>query len=223
MWNNLQDHEMVIPGHKLILPLTNQTMNHSRIVLIAKMELNVSIQTEYMDNSTATVWVKVGNSRNSSIIIEGIYREHQQLGLTDPNATHMEIQREQEKRWCKIVKNWKAAGQKSKCVIIGDLNLDYNRWEDPEQHLVQMVDLTKEHIETEGFSQLITGITRVWRDQTDSTLDHIWVNCPQRVVNHSNLKRGSSDHNVITVIINCSDMVIGGMNTNMRCWKKFQF
>ena len=171
---------MQITGHRLILPLTTATMDHARIVLIVRQELEVSIQREFMDPETATIFVKIGNTKNNSITLVGIYREHQQLGRTDPAATQMEIIRDQEIRWRRIVKKWKSAGNKGKCVIVGDINLDYNRWEEPEQHQIHMVDLTKDKIENDGFSQLVTGVTRIWKDQTESLLDHIWVNCPPK-------------------------------------------
>ena len=44
-----------------------------------------------------------------------------------------------------------------------------------------MVEHTKEYIEAEGFTQIVTGTTRAWHDQVDSLLDQIWVNCPQIV------------------------------------------
>ena len=88
-----------------------------------------------MDAETATIWVKVGNSRKDSILIGGIYHKHQQLGLTNPDATMMEIQLQQESRWRKIVKNWRRARRGRNCVVIGDTNLDYQRWENPAHHL----------------------------------------------------------------------------------------
>ena len=49
-------------------------MGHARIVLIARNELTISIQNQYMDDKTATIWVKVGEGRSKSILIGGIYR-----------------------------------------------------------------------------------------------------------------------------------------------------
>ena len=36
--------------------------------------------TELMDDEVATIWLKVGETRNKSLIIGGLYREHSQLG-----------------------------------------------------------------------------------------------------------------------------------------------
>ena len=58
----------------------------------------------------------------------------------------------QEIRWRKIVKNWVNAGRNKNCLVIGNLNLDYLRWLQPEQHLEQMVEHTQDHVEVAGFS-----------------------------------------------------------------------
>ena len=50
-----------------------------------------------MDEITATIWVKVGKKKKNAVVIG----------------------------WKRIVKNWKKAGEENKCVIIGDLNLNY--------------------------------------------------------------------------------------------------
>ena len=78
-----------------------------------------------MDKEAATIWVKLGEGRKNSIVMGGVYREHQQLGRTDPAAIRLEIQIQQEKRWSEIIKKWKLAARYPKCMIIGDINLDF--------------------------------------------------------------------------------------------------
>ena len=82
---------------------------------------------------------------------------------------------------------------------MGDTNLDYLRWNQPERHLVKMVDKTKEEIETRGFHQMIGGVTRTWPGQLDSNLDQCWMNAPQKLIYFRNLVRLSSDHNLILI------------------------
>ena len=99
--------------------------------------------------------------------------------------------------------------------------MDYIKWQDPEQHLIKMVERTQDTIEMAGFNQLITKITRCWRDQNDSLLDHIWVNCNNIVINHFNVSRGESDHNLIGININTKDIPLGGKNMVKRKWRNF--
>ena len=66
-------------------------------------------------------------------------------------------------RWNSVLVGWKAAAARnSNCVIIGDINLDYTMWDNPENSNVNMVNRTKVEIETIGFVQLLKEITRSW-------------------------------------------------------------
>ena len=87
--------------------------------------------------------------------------------------------KEQEQRWKTIVNQWTASSN-SNTVVMGDLNLDFQKWETPEQGAEKMVELVQERIESKGYKQLIKTFTRSMNDQTDSILDHIWVNCEKK-------------------------------------------
>ena len=108
-------------------------MNHAIIVLLARSELTVHIMNEHMDQETATIWARIGSRRKNSIVIGGIYREHLQLGRGETHDSWMEKQIKQIWRWKKIVNKWKNAGRNSRCVVIGDMNLDFLKWGNPEQ------------------------------------------------------------------------------------------
>ena len=47
--------------------------------------------------------------------------------------------------------------------------------------------------------------TRSCEDQADSLVDHIWTNAPDRVRSHDNVVRGTSDHNMITAVIDTKE------------------
>ena len=91
----------------------------------------------------AAVEKQSGNGRTNCLKIGGIYREHQILDQGETDASGLERQRAQEKRWNKVLNNWKAAGNQSTCIAIGDFNLDQKHWANPEQHLINMVALPK--------------------------------------------------------------------------------
>ena len=84
-----------------------------------------------------------------------------------------------------------------------------------------MIEAVKDTIEVLGFQQQITGSTRQMRNQTDSLLDHIWSNCPERTINFFNEIRGSSDHNVIGIDFSLKEIKSGGHNIIKRSWKNF--
>ena len=215
LWDQSLTHEREIPGHTLILPNTMTTQLHARIVLVVRDGVDVVKLNQFMDNTCATIWVKAGKGKKS-LNIGGIYRELRILGQGHRGATWQELQEEQEDRWRMIVENWRKAGSGGKCLAIGDINLDFARWEDPEVCLEKMVERCQDVIENNGFIQLISTITRSWSGQRDSILDHIWVNCPTQVLNHFNLPRGPSDHNVIGVNVSTKQIKIGGQNVLRR-------
>ena len=65
------------------------------------------------------------------------------------------------------------------CLIIGDTNLDKEKWNAPEQIHIHMVDLVKEEIKTLNYCQIIEGITRSWPGQESSLIDQCWTTHPQ--------------------------------------------
>ena len=80
---------------------------------------------------------------------------------------------------------------------MGDINLDFLRWSQPEPGVHKMVEKVKDEIETIGFSQIVEEKTRSWRNQPDLCLNHIWTNSPGRLVFYKNIERAFSDHNLI--------------------------
>ena len=197
--NSLQDNEKEITGYRIILPLTTTVQKVARLVLLVKEELQVKVTEEFMDVDIATVWIKIGTTGRKPIYLSGIYREHRFLFQdTDDSASD----RSQIIRWRKFVEAWKRAAVGDKNVIvIGDTNLDFLRWDDPEPNKEAMVDKTKDDIEMAGFSQIVQGFTRTWPGQPNSLLDQCWINCQNRLQYIKNLPRNFSDHNMLLLSI----------------------
>ena len=93
-------------------------------------------------------------------------------------------------------------------LIIGDLNLDFVKWDLPDLHNSLMVQMIKDEIEMIGFVQLVRNITQLWPGQEDSIVDNVWTNKPDRIVSHSNVIQAGSDHNVISVLMRMKDRII---------------
>ena len=221
LWSNISMEEGAITGYNLVLPNTMGLLNHARLIALTKEDLNITVDTASMDKEIAEIWLKIGDSKNNSLLIGGCYRQHHILGRDYGNSSRLDIQWEQEVRWERFLRKWKNKSRNKKCIVLGDFNLDHLRWETPEPHLDRMVEDTKNLIENSGFTQLITTFTRSWRAQANSLLDHIWTNCPQRTIKTINLERGASDHNVVGVEVSTRDIVIGGQNILRRSWKTF--
>ena len=152
--------------------------------------------------------------------IGSIYREHQLLFKNKPNPTLTEAA--QLERWSKILDGWKRAAQSPHCTVLGDLNLDYLTWNNPQPSHLNMVNKTKAEIETLGFSQIIRGHTRTWRGQKDSLVDQCWSTRPDRIVSWLNETRGWSDHNYTDILLRTKDRKDRTQEIKKRVWKNFQ-
>ena len=100
----MSDHERHVPGYTLILPKSIVDLHHAQIVLLVREDLTVRPLSDSMDMDTATIWIKVGNSKKNSLVIGGIYRQHLVLGQVDTPASRLERLRLQEVRWENVVK-----------------------------------------------------------------------------------------------------------------------
>ena len=157
----------------MTLPKSHSELGCSRIAVLVKIGFNVKILEQFMDGEVATIWLQVSGRGLKSVTIGAIYRQFRLLRQGVPNLSG-EPDR-QLSRWRKIINQWRAASRGKETIIMGDLNLDFRKWEDPDQDSLQMTDLVKSEIQTLGFHQLVRGITRSWPHQEDSTLDHCWT------------------------------------------------
>ena len=117
LWDSIEDEDRQIAGYSLILPNTMQSLGHARIVLLVRNDIHVSKINEYMDTETASIWVRIGQGKDNSIVVGGYYREHNQLGQQHLDATWMERRNLQENRWNVMINKWKLAASKPKMYI----------------------------------------------------------------------------------------------------------
>ena len=52
--------------------------------------MNIHILNDHMDTDLATIWIKIGSTKKTSVIIGGLYREHSQLGVDISQITSQE-------------------------------------------------------------------------------------------------------------------------------------
>ena len=135
-----------------------------RLVMLVREGINVKIHNELMHEDVAVIWASVGDGKSKILKIGGIYREHHVLLKQKPNPTLADSA--QLVRWTQFLAVWKRAAKDDECILIRDTNLEYILWHNPEPSHSKMVQKTKEEIKTEGFYQVIRGISRTWR-QTD--------------------------------------------------------
>ena len=219
LFTKAPDHEKVFPGHKIYLPKTGKKLGYWRTVLIAKEDTQVELLEELMEEDISAIWVRVGKKSKSSLHIGSIYREHKHIAQTQPNLSG-DISAQNE-RWNRTVNMWRKATKNARCTMLGDVNLDFLKWEAPDHEQTTMVDKTKTDIELGGNTQLIKKPTRFWSGQTPSIPDHIWTNAPDRISSTQNLKRAVSDHNAIIARISTREKTESSHETVTRVRKNF--
>ena len=202
------DEQRHIRGYKMVLSNTMEMRKYARIVLLIKEDIEFKLLPQFMFTGSASIWIQIGRPGRKPLRIGGMYREQSLLRQNeDPNKS--DDPKLQIVRWSQQVAGWKAAAaNNSPCIVIGDINLDFLEWTQPHYRVAKMVKETKMDIETLGFSQLISGVTRAWPGQKDSNVDHIWTNAMNRVISHSNVVCAGSDHNVISTIFRMKYKVI---------------
>ena len=75
------------------------------------------------------------------------------------------------------------------CLITGNLNLDVFKWNSSEYSVVDLIEDTKEDIESENFYQMVQGPTHVWPGRVDSLIYHCWSNRPDKVLECKKYKK----------------------------------
>ena len=82
-----------------------------------------------------------------------MYREHQFLMQEEPNTSGSE--QNHILKWNKFADRWKTVARQKDVLVIGDVNLDYRKWSDPDGGHSKMVEKVKLDIETMGFHQQV--------------------------------------------------------------------
>ena len=219
LYNDTPGHEVEIEGYNMIRAKTTSRLGYSRIVLLCKTGNIYSVESDRMDDDISSVWIKIGGRGRKGLLLGGMYREHTLVNQPEPNNHGEPIQ--QEYRWNKFLKQWKAAGDAGPCLVMGDMNIDMLTWNTPDFRHENMVNNTKHEIITRNFSQLINGPTRFWQGARPTLIDHCWANTPERVSNIKNQTRGTADHNLTAATYRLSGTITSNIVRKCRDRKNF--
>ena len=211
-------YESLITGYKITLPKTVIRNGTARLVLLTRENLKFELVENLMDDTFSSIWVKISRQGIKSLMVCGLYREHQYLAQDNDWSLHPT---EQTRRWTNFLRQVESARISSTCHLIGDFNLDYKKWTAPDFTQAQMITDTKNSLEGGGFFQMVNGITRTWPGQVDSLIDHFWTNDPQKIISISNSVRAAGDHNVITAVIRMKGSATSKLDTRKRSYKIF--
>ena len=218
LFNGTPDHETHIEGYNLTRAKTTEILGYSRIVLLSKSGINFKLENDRMDDDISSIWIKLGGRGRKSLLIGSIYREHFLIKQGEPNISRNQDQ--QEYRWDKFIKQWVNASRNGPCLVVGDVNLDQLKWNNPDGGHENMVEQTIEEIMSRNFTQFIHEPTRFWPGTNPSLIDQCWGNLPDRVSNPKNFTRGTGDHNVIGITYRMIGNIKSKMEVKGRDMKK---
>ena len=108
----------------------------ARLVLLTKESLDFKLRKDLMDDVFTSIWLKIKRPGAKGLLVCGLYREHQYLG----QDTDWSLQpHEQSRRWSHFLRQVETARLSEICHIIGDVNLDFVKWNTPDYSQLQMI------------------------------------------------------------------------------------
>ena len=212
-----EPHAINIPGYKLLTTKDYETGGTSRLVVLVQENFNIKVMEEKKEHGISTIWMEIPRKGQRPAVIGAIYREHHLMDQQQPNLTgDIRIQRQ---RWTTILNQWTTLPGGREVTVVGDLNLDFQKWTQPEPHHIQMIEEMKDRVETLGYTQMVKGPTRYWQDTTPSLIDHVWTNCPTKIIHCKNLVRPVADHNLVETSLRIKGNTKVNLESLRRDWK----
>ena len=136
-----QDYQIHIPDYTLLLPKTMKLMGNCRLAVLVREGIIVQVLDNFMEEHVSSIWMKIPSKGHRKIHLGAIYKEHQWIGQKGTNTTKAPA--EQLARWGSFIDQWIAASRGAETFVIGDVNLDFNKWRNPDSDLEAMTNLVK--------------------------------------------------------------------------------
>ena len=193
-----------IPGYELFTAgtLNNIDLNISRLVIYKHESVTAKLREDLMSADIDSIWMQLGFKGHKKIIVGGLYRVWQNMYQSDNSSLSIESQLQ---RWRNFLTQWEDAmkdGQET--IVLGDFNLDWFSSMDPDPQrgaqayrLRPLMEEFKTRIMPLGVVQCVRSSTRSWSGQTDSCLDLMFTNIPEKMSKVYTFTRGYSDHKLV--------------------------
>ena len=107
---------------------------------------------------------------------------------------------DQHRQWDDFVATWVRASRGGETVVLGDFNIDFVTWagNNPRPQDSHFWSEIVDKVIPNNFTQIINTPTRYHKPtDTHTILDHIWVNCPTKVVCFNTKPWCGSDHRLV--------------------------
>ena len=217
---DLQD--VKIAGYNLVcdLGIENSVKKNSRVVAYVKEELSYQVMKSYMGGDLMPeIWLKLGHKGTKRTLVGFVYREHKPWKSKDDSVRGQE---ERFKLWLESRRPiWEGTDE---VFMLGDMNLDWKRQEDPTYRNLKMLRNLKKELTEQGWTQIVkenAHYTNRNGDISESMIDHIWTNSPAKVAKNGQEDTAISDHQLVWVDRTSKNLVERVKETEKRCMKNF--
>ena len=127
-----------------------------------------------MSDNLPSIWIEIKQERSNSILVAGFYREwcHEKNKSTTGQVARMEI-------FCSQIKS--AHSSKLNMIILGDLNLDANKWMESDFPHKKVTNILEDSLEENDL--MISELGNTYQanhapkngEVAESAIDHIYI------------------------------------------------
>ena len=210
--------KLEIPEYKLILPDSWVKYNVARVIVYVKDDIKVKVKhlDEYNDH-IQSIQLELGYGRCKPHIYNFYYREWTSCVRRD--------NQHQEEDLDHLLDLWRSALD-ANCdfVAMGDMNLCAKLMEEPGYQHKRLADKLKDFLMEENCSQIIDDYTRIRSVNgviQRSCLDHVTINCVNKVSAPRIVGMGRSDHLGIVATKSSREIRSSPRSIKKRIYKNF--
>ena len=190
-----------IKGFKTFFPLKRTGTNTKRLICLVRDGIEAKQRDDLMSGSLSNLWLEI-NGINQKVLICATYREFNDLTGKGPMSIEQQLEK-LELLHTQIEK----ASKEGLILIIGDMNIDLQKWEEPKYYQKKQAEKYQSIIGECGLEIIDFGITYNSKKDGEvlsSALDHAITNKPMAVSEYHKtfIDDSLSDHHMISVDLN---------------------
>ena len=217
-----QAHEKLkIEGYRLFLPTSWTEHNKARLIVYVDENISVKFQDNPSHSShIQNILLEVGFGQAKKHFVSFYYREWKSCvnGLNSKEA--------QIEYFNSLINTWKdcTSADEKDFIALGDTNICASKMDDPHYVHKDLANIYKDFLAEETCHQIVNGVTRirsVGGEIQRSCLDHITVNCVNKMSVAEIIGVGESDHLGVLVSKKTRDLRSSPKTIKKRIYKKF--
>ena len=205
-----------IPGYDLILPASWERYNTARVIVKDDLKVKVK-QPDRNTDHLQSILLELGYGKCKPHLFNFYYREW--TSWVRGNNLH------QEEDLDHLLDTWRTATDTNlDFVAMGDMNLCAKLMEEPGYQHQRLASKVKDFLLEENCSQIIDDYTRIRNVNgaiQRSCLDHVTINCVNKISTPKIIGMGRSDHLGIVVTKSSKEIRSNPRSIKKRIYKNF--